>query len=73
MEYSDLDQLTKLIQQRGGNNLEGGARSMMNPPSNFLRKFGKNQNQEEEEEEMIYFDQTSKHIGSIQKQFLFSH
>jgi hypothetical protein len=45
---------------------------MMNPPSNYLRKLGKNAKYEEEEEEEIYFDQTSKHIGSIQKQFLFS-
>jgi hypothetical protein len=37
-----------------------------------LRKQGKDAYEEEEEEDLIYFDQTSKHIGSINKNMLFS-
>lgn len=72
MEYSDLDQLTKLIRQRGGGSNPDQARSMM-VQSSFLKKQGKNAQFEEEEEEAVYFDQTSKHIGSISKNMLFSH
>lgn len=40
--------------------------------SNYLKKRGMAA-YEEDEEEAVYFDQTSKHIGSISKNMLFSH
>ena len=38
----------------------------------FARNRGKNAYPEEEEEDTIYFDQTSKHMGSINKNMIFS-
>ena len=45
---------------------------MMVQSSIFARNRGKNAYQEDDEDETIYFDQTSKHMGSINKNMIFS-
>lgn len=74
MEYSDLGQLKKLIKQRGGNSNQEMARSLMVQSSNFLSKKGKDafDFSDDDEDDVVYFDQTTKGVGSIQKNMLFS-